>query len=95
MGADNWATCPKCLKAAQDRKDKEIKKADDSYGKIPADAYLKLREAAAVPVLIDQTFREDYEIGIDKEGGFYVSYSGSCAKCGLKYSHKYTEQIKL
>jgi hypothetical protein len=34
MSENNWATCPKCLKVAQIKKDKATKNADDSYGKI-------------------------------------------------------------
>lgn len=95
MSADNWAFCPQCVKKAEIFKEKEIKKANQSYGKVTPEEYLDLRKAAETPVDLEQTFREDYSIGVDGKGGFIVDYSGSCKVCGLKYSYKYVEQIKF
>lgn len=38
------------------------------------------------------TFREDYEIGIEGDE-FEVIYKGKCIRCGLKYEHRFLENI--
>ncbi len=63
MSADNWATCPRCVKRAEAAKAAQVTKAAASYGKVSEREY-----AEAIAAIKDvrpedyQTFREDYEI---------------------------------
>lgn len=88
MGADNWGICPKCKKAAYKKKAKEQEKVGAAYGKVTPEKYREMFEAASQPVELDQTLREDYEIGIGEGGEFSVSYRGHCRECGLSHAFK-------
>jgi hypothetical protein len=90
MGADNWRICPRCKAKAEADQDVKVKRAQESYGKVPADTYAQLlREAEAEPKL-EETFREDYEIGMGESGEFYVTYRGNCTVCG--FSHDFNHE---
>lgn len=44
-------------------------------------------------------FREDYEIGMEEDGEFWISYRGECGTrqvkgCGFKHEFKHKEQVK-
>jgi hypothetical protein len=88
MGADRWAICPKCKRSENKKRDAAIRKAISSYGKVTEDRYRAAIEAAETPVRLDETFREDYEQGMDDDGTYSVSYRGLCTHCG--FSHEYT-----
>lgn len=94
MGADNWAICPRCLKAATKEHEAKKKKAEDSYGKVSADKYLALLEASKGEPELDSTLREDYELGVCTDGNFYVIYKGACDKCTFKFEYRYEEDTK-
>lgn len=98
MGADNWTLCPRCQSV--DEVDKLKKKLEDSYGKIPAKEYLKL--VSDLDKLKDkrrelpsESVAEYYELGITKEGKFYISYSAECRNegCGFKHNFKHEEKL--
>jgi hypothetical protein len=77
MSAENWTQCPVCTK-------KFIKERAGLYGSVPEDIYLS--EVDRVERAINaQNLREDYQIGIDLEGNFYVKYCGHCAICSFHY----------
>lgn len=40
-------------------------------------------------------FREDFDIGVNLDGRFYVSYAGRCKKCGLIHTFKHEESVSL
>ena len=94
MSADNWASCPRCVKRAEAARAAQVAAAGASYGKVPEQEY-----AAAVAAIKDvrpvdyETFREDYEIYGAKDGAVTVDYSGSCGTCGLSVSFKETKPI--
>jgi hypothetical protein len=94
MSADNWAPCPQCEKIGEKRSRDLSAAADAAYGKVGADEYLAmLRQASEVaPDDERNTLREDYEIGIS-DGEFYIRYSGTCDKCGFKFTHKHDEMM--
>lgn len=92
MSADNWSICPKCRKNAVIEKEKQAAEVISSYGKIPREKWLELKCAADTQLDLDQTLREDYEIGIDENGEFFVDYYASC-NCGFKFS--FTEKRAL
>jgi len=93
MSTDNWGTCPKCGGVDSEEWERDKKKLEESYGKIPADEYLDLLAAflAAFTEEPDEveTLREDYELGI-LDGEFYVIYHAGCTKCGFKYEFKHS-----
>ena len=101
MGADNWAVCPRCLRNAENAKRALEAKAQAAYGKVPVEEFEKLREAAAVPINVEKlrTFREDYELGMEEDGTFEVSYHGSCSRrhpeqgCGYEHRFRHIEEV--
>lgn len=90
MSADNWALCPQCKKTEEENAEKRVLKAQKSYGKVPAEEYLRLRTEAEVRPQLQQTFREDYHIGVNEDGEFEVDYSGQCSlcRCKFQFNHK-------
>lgn len=95
MSADNWRQCPRCVKKA--RADNLVlqKKAAEAYGKVPAEEWQKMTAEANKPIELDETFREDYELGVCDDGEFYVSYSGYCKQCDFSHKFSKTEQLKV
>ena len=94
MSADNWAICPKCKEKNDELNKKRILDTAKKYGKIPAEEYITLAKETSKPIEIEETMREDYEIGVDEDGVFNVDYFCSCAKCGFKYAYKHSESAK-
>jgi hypothetical protein len=97
MSADNWRVCPRCKLRAAEKSAKMYKEATDSYGKVDASEYLeKLKAAQAfASEVLHETLREDYEIYIDEDGEFFVSYRGGCDECGLVFNFKHEEKVTL
>ena len=91
MSAENWAICPVC-KAKNDKANaKRILDAEKKYGKIPSEDYIALAKEVSTPIEIEETLREDYGIGVDEVGVFYVDYECRCEKCGSRYTFKHAE----
>ena len=88
MSANNWSICPKCKKKNNEINAKRIENVKKNYGVVSEDKYLELAEEAKKPIIIKETLREDYDIGVYEDGTFEVSYSCSCSVCGFKYSFK-------
>jgi hypothetical protein len=85
MSADNWGVCPQC--------EKNIRETRKSlYGQVTESEYLRLVDKGK---MLESTLREDYEIGIDQDGEFYVSYLGHCDMCGFEFSYEYKQQLEL
>lgn len=93
MSADNWTNCPKCKIKHDSDSEAEKLELGKAYGKIPSDEYLSRFNEFKSPKPLDDTLREDYEIGIFK-GKFSVDYSARCSVCGFKKSFKHEEEIK-
>jgi hypothetical protein len=83
MSADNYTTCPKCLKRAEVDNNKEANKIADAYGKVPMDKYLDLVKNSSKPIKLSDTLREDYDIGMDG-GDLHICYRASCRICDFK-----------
>lgn len=94
MSARDWTACPKCEKTLADEKAKKLKTAKARYGKVSAEQYEKLLAGASVAVVLKDTLRHDYEIGVSDDR-FHVSYSCSCTECGFAYTFKREEKLKL
>lgn len=94
MSADNWRICPKCeetrLLTIQLSKDTLKKK----YGKVSADEYEKMRSnvEAAEHKTLEETLREDYELGVDGEGVFGIVYSAACQKCNYMFRYEHSQK---
>jgi hypothetical protein len=93
MSADNWATCPRCKNSKVDKVAALEKQVKESYGKVPAEEFMRLNGALTQARLdVDKddwnnrSFREDYEIYGAEDGIVKVGYSGSCTVCGLRLS---------
>lgn len=95
MSADNWATCPRCLREATKARDKAIEAAAKSYGKLPADKWKEKSDKANRPLKIESHMREDYELGVDDTGGFLVVYYASCQDCQFEFHHRHEERVPL
>lgn len=94
MSADNWAVCPKCKQDADKEQKEREQKARKAYGKVTAEEYIELRQAAMNVTELEKTLREDYEMGMDDDGEFWVSYSCDCQTCGFQWSYKHKEKVK-
>lgn len=85
MSADNWGVCPKCKETAE-------KNITSAYGKVSEEEYLATLNKRK-QIENDLTLREDYEVGVDIDGEFSVSYSCHCLKCGFKFDYKYSQEL--
>lgn len=93
MSADNWTTCPRCFRIAlQERRDRE-KDADEAYGKVSPEKWLRLKEEAKTSIAITDNLREDWEIGVENNGVFKVVYECSCETCGFSFSYRHEEKV--
>jgi hypothetical protein len=97
MSANNWTGCPACIKKEEDEKERVGKEIYESYGKIPQKEFLKkMKELEAGNDEEGRaTLREDWELGTDGGGEFFVSYRCSCGECGFSFSFKHKEQLDL
>lgn len=92
MSASNWAMCRNCI----DKYNKEKKRVDDLYGRVPLEEYKRLtKEIPPNPEVLENSLREDYEIGIDITGKFFVSYLASCENCEFEYRFKRYEDTNI
>lgn len=96
MSADNWGNCPQCKILHASHVERLRATASEAYGKVPVEEWQELNNAAKSAEATDQgeTLREDYEIGIDEDGEFAVSYSAKCDRCGFKFRFEHAEHVK-
>jgi hypothetical protein len=97
MSANNWDECPRCLKKLANDVEKFKGKVALAYGKVSVGEYLamqaelkkmeKERPGAAL--------REDYELGVQSNGEFFVNYRCECVECGFEFGFKHTQPVKL
>lgn len=88
MSADNWTYCPKCKAKDEARKASQLNEAEEAYGKVTAAEYADMIAAAREVIDLEETLREDYQIGIHN-GQFEVGYRCSCGVCGFCWSYKH------
>jgi len=94
MSADNWAICPVCKKRNDVAYKKQTLDVANQYGKIPDDEYIVLVKETK-PIVLKESLREDYQIGVDEEGVFSFVYSCNCSECGFKFIKKANVPLKL
>ena len=95
MSADNWTFCPRCSVGAWEERKALYARLDNSYGVVSREEYKRLEAEAEMPMVLKDTLREDYEIGILNNKTFYVSYKARCVECGWAYAYKFEEPISL
>jgi|ERR1700724_4668678 len=95
MSANNWTVCPACRKKQIEEKEAKLIELGEAYGKMLPKDYLKLLKEAEKPVCQEDNMREDYQLGIDEDGEFEISYRASCQDCNFSFSYKHKEQVKL
>ena len=93
MSADNWDICPRCKVAVDKAATHKRLAASRAYGKVAVDEWMTLQAEASKPSELEQTLREYYEIGVDQNGEFYVSYRAACKPCGFQFTYKHTEKV--
>lgn len=93
MSASNWAECPACRSRAVIAKDAAVREANNAYGKVSPDEYLRMTAAASKEIKLECTLREDYELGITEKGEFYVIYHGHCQNCTFGFDYKYEKKL--
>jgi hypothetical protein len=94
MSANNWTVCPKCISVGQAKQAESLKTSEAAYGKVTSTEWAALLKSAETPLVIEDSLREDYEIGI-RGRKFYVNYSGSCQTCGFTFNYKHEESVKI
>lgn len=92
MSADNWTVCPQCRKNALEAQTKAILEAGKSYGKVLPEKFIEMTKEANKPIEYKGTLREDYELGVNKEGVFSVSYAARCQECDYHFDFKENKQ---
>lgn len=95
MSADAWSICPKCARKADEESRGKVQKAAEAYGKVEAREYEKILKEARQPINLEETLRQDFEIWVDEDGKFTISFYAQCTEteCDFKYQYKYEEQI--
>lgn len=92
MSADNWTKCPACKVKAQEKQKELEQKLNDGYGKLSKEDYqLLVDQVKTAPPELEDTLREDYEIGIYGDR-FFVNYKGRCQKCGWLHEYKWEDR---
>lgn len=99
MGANNWICCPRC----KARRDLEIEQAKTealaAYGMVPPEEYeAKMVDARAMKPLAAETFREDYQIGLDEMAGgpvFAIKYKGACTVCNFGHYFVHRQPVPI
>ena len=96
MSADRWTTCPRCLKEAiADYRQRESE-LREKYGVVPIDEYVLCQKQLGecpTSTSLKNTLREDWEIGTDEDGEFYVRYTANCQTCSFRYEYTYGEDV--
>jgi hypothetical protein len=93
MSANNWAICicPECERRAKLAQARALEKANAAYGKVPPEKYMELVAKAKERQPAVETLREDYGLGIDSDGTFYVSYRAYCEQCKFEFNYNHKE----
>ncbi len=93
MSADNWRVCPACKRKHEAKHETLKLEAGAAYGKVPREEYLAMLEKSIEPLNLEETLREDYEIGVDSKGEFFVSYGASCQTCDFTFAFNHKEPL--
>lgn len=95
MSGDRWAVCPRCKVNAEAAQRRAFDRAAEAYGQVSSEEYEKLRRDAQVPVILEDTLREDYEFYFSETGEFSAEFQARCTECEFSFAFKYEEQVKV
>jgi len=95
VSANNWRDCPKCIAKATMKRARLSQEAQDSYGKVTPALYQEMLLAVRECQHPENSMREDWQLGINTTGEFYVSYYANCDECGFKFSFKQERQLEI
>lgn len=87
--------CPRCLQKHRQQFAKLWTQVHESYGKIPKDEWLELKEEAGQLRCDHYSMRENYHGEINEDGVFFLSYSCHCSTCGFNWKHEIETQVDL
>jgi|SRR5688572_22887935 len=94
MAASNWAICPRCKLADEEKFAKDKAAVQEAYGKVSEQQYSNMKLALESRGSYQaQDFREDWEIGVTLDGTFSISYEGRCGRCGLGYIFTFSDRV--
>ena len=95
MSADNWGICPRCNATKRAEYVRREKAVTAAYGAVSVAEFDAMRAdlKAFDDEPVKQTLREDYEVGLDEDGEFYVIYKGHCRECGLSHEFRHEERV--
>lgn len=87
-----WGKCPKCREKQEQAAEKLV--ADIAAARVAGDfdRFAMLLDKSTKPApKLEETLREDWEIGIWNAKGFEVDYGASCTVCGFNYRFKFSD----
>lgn len=91
MSADRYSQCPKCVKGFVAEKEEKHRKSAEAYGKVTPGEWKKLVKEAESLDEPEETFRENWWLGMSPLGEFSIEYYGECTECGFSFSFKHEE----
>jgi hypothetical protein len=97
MSADRWSACPICKRKAEAVQKELQEGVESAYGKLSRVEWEQRRDEAYKPIELEDTMREDYEIGItdrDTHLEYYAIYSCSCEVCGFEFNDNREQKIE-
>lgn len=94
MSADNWDTCPRCRKRLLAEHEAKVRAVVASYGKVPPETYMADFQAVQKQPQPPASLREDYQLGVNDDGLFYVVYRCRCEHCDFRHEFKHEQQLK-
>ena len=94
MSPRAWGTCPACEKEARETKETEKKELAKQYGKIPPEEYIQRRTEVDKPIEVEETLRENYELGVDMDFKFTAYYRCHCENCGFEFKFEHEQEVK-
>jgi hypothetical protein len=89
MSANNWRICPKCSAASNAAASEARKKTKEAYGCVSSTEYGKMVQQIKDWKSPGETLREDYELGVQKNGVFSVAYFATCTECGWSFEYRF------
>lgn len=95
MSASNYTRCPKCKLRSEADFAKETDEAHKQYGVVTQTEYMTLLRALRGPKEINETLREDWQLGTDDGGTFRVSYRSECGECGFAHSFRHEQRLEI
>lgn len=95
MSVASWSVCPACLKRATKAKEQQLREALAAYGQVQAEVYDRLIGEARTPLEMEPSLRENYQLGTDGDGVFWVAYRCSCTSCPFAHEFRHQQQLLL